>query len=252
MNKVNPPSRVALLVTCLVDVFRPQIGVASVTLLERAGCSVSVPIQTCCGQPNYNAGDRESAKQSAKKIIQTFETFDYVVVPSGSCAGMIGKHYPSLFSEETAWENRAEQLAKKTYELTSFLTDVLGVKTVTAEYPHRVTYHDSCSSLRELGIQQQPRLLLNSVRGLLLCELQQREACCGFGGTFCVKYPAISDKIVSDKVRDVLSTAAGTVVAGDLGCLMNIAGKLQREGHAIQVFHVAEVLANLTDKGIGA
>jgi len=242
------PVRVGLFVTCLVDLFRPTVGLAAVKLLEEAGCTVEVPrTQTCCGQPAYNSGDRADTRAIAAQVIDAFEPCDYVVAPSGSCAGMIREHYPTLFRDDPARQKRAQALAARTYELVSFLTDVRGVSRVAARYDGTITYHDSCSGLRELGVKQQPRKLLATVEGLRLAELPGAEICCGFGGTFCVKYPAISDKIVSEKTADIAATGAGTLLAGDLGCLLNMAGKLQREGRPIAVRHVAEVLAGMTD-----
>ena len=242
------PVRVGLFVTCLVDLFRPTVGFAAVKLLEEAGCTVEVPrAQTCCGQPAYNSGDRADTRAIATRVIAAFESYDYVVAPSGSCAGMIREHYPALFADDAALQKRAQALAARTYELVSFLTDVRGVARVAARFDGTITYHDSCSGLRELGVKQQPRKLLATVEGLRLTELPGAEICCGFGGTFCVKYPAISDKIVSEKTADIAATGAGTLLAGDLGCLLNMAGKLEREGRAIAVRHVAEVLAGMTD-----
>jgi L-lactate dehydrogenase complex protein LldE len=236
--------RVALFVTCLVDLFRPSIGFAAVQLLEDAGCTVVVPrAQTCCGQPAYNQGDRADAVDLARRTIDALQGYDYVVVPSGSCAGMLKQHYLELFPEGSYEGERARELATRTYELVSFLTDVMGVIGVDAEFPARATYHDACAGLRELGIKQQPRLLLQSVRGLELVELSDAEVCCGFGGTFCVKYPEISTRMVDDKAADVAATGADVVLAGDLGCLMNIAGRLSRLGSPIAVRHVAEILA---------
>ena len=236
--------RVALFVTCLVDLFRPSIGFAAVQLLEDAGCTVEVPrAQTCCGQPAYNQGDRADAVDLARRTIDALQGYDYVVVPSGSCAGMIKQHYPELFPEGSPVGERARELAGRTYELVSFLTDVMGVIGVDAELPARATYHDACAGLRELGIKQQPRLLLQSVRGLELIELPGAEVCCGFGGTFCVKYPEISTRMVDDKAAEVAATGADLVLAGDLGCLMNIAGRLSRLGSPIEARHIAEVLA---------
>jgi len=243
---ISPP-RIGLFVTCLVDLFRPTVGFATVKLLEEAGCVVEVPIQTCCGQPAYNSGDRATARNLAEQVIAAFEPFDYVVVPSGSCAGMIKHHYPTLFADDSNGRARAEQLSAKIFELTSFLTDVLGVERVSAGYAGMVTYHDACSGLRELGIKDQPRQLLATVAGLELREMEESEVCCGFGGTFCVKYPELSNRMVSDKAGHILATGADTVLAGDLGCLLNIAGKLQRDGATVHVRHVAEVLAGLTE-----
>ena len=240
--------RVGLFVTCLVDLFRPSVGFAALKLLEDAGCTVEVPdAQTCCGQPAYNSGDRRDAVAIATSVIAAFEPFDYVVVPSGSCAGMIRKHYAGLFAADPAWRKRAEAVAAKTYELVSFLADVVGVTAVAARFDGSVTYHDSCSGLRELGIRAQPRRLLKTVVGLELRELPDADVCCGFGGTFCVKYPDISNAIVTEKTANIAATGAATLLAGDLGCLMNMAGKLKREGHATKSRHVAEVLAGMSD-----
>lgn len=242
------PCRVGLFATCLVDLMRPSVGFAAVKLLEAAGCTVEVPAaQTCCGQPAFNSGDRKHALAVARNVVATFEPYDYVVAPSGSCAGMIRTHYGELFASDAAWRARAEAVAIKTYELVSFLVDVRGMTSVDARYPGIVTYHDSCSGLRELGVKEQPRRLLAGVSGLSLKEGQEAETCCGFGGLFCVKYPDVSTGIVEQKADDVLATGADTLLAGDMGCLMNMAGRLKRRGSAIRVRHVAEVLAGMTD-----
>ncbi|NBC34193.1 MAG: (Fe-S)-binding protein [Alphaproteobacteria bacterium] len=245
---------VGFFVTCLVDLFRPSVGFAAIALLEKAGCRVAVPnAQVCCGQPAYNAGDRRDAQAIARNVIAAFETFPYVVAPSGSCTGMIREHYPKLFAEDPDMRGRAEDLAGRTWELMSFLVDVLGVTDTDAPaFPRKVTYHDSCSGYRELGIKAQPRLLLAGVPEMELAEISQPEVCCGFGGTFCVKYPDISNKMVTDKAEDIAGTGAGTVLGGDLGCLLNIAGKLKRMGATVEARHVAEVLAGMADRpGIG-
>ena len=245
---LQTPPRVALFVTCLVDLHRPTIGFAAIRLLEQAGCVVEVPsAQTCCGQPAYNTGDRATTRSIAKDVIAAFEGYDYVVVPSGSCGGMIGHHYAGLFADDPALQARAEALGRRTHELVSFLTDVLGVTRSDARFDGVVTYHDSCSGLRELGVKRQPRQLLGSVAGLSLQEMADPEVCCGFGGTFCVKYPEISTRMVSDKAADVTATGADLLLAGDLGCLLNMAGRLSREGSKVGVRHVAEVLAGMTD-----
>jgi L-lactate dehydrogenase complex protein LldE len=242
------PARVALFVTCLVDLFRPSIGFAAVKLLEDAGCVVEVPRQqTCCGQPAYNSGDRADAKAIARQVISAFAGYDFVVAPSGSCAGMLRVHYPELFADEPAMLVQAEALAGRVHELVSFLVDVRGMTKVVARCAGRATYHDSCSGLRELGVKPQPRKLLASVAGLELKELPGAEICCGFGGTFGVKYPEISDKMASDKIADIAATGADCVLAGDLGCLLQIAGKLTRAGSRVEVRHVAEVLADMAD-----
>src|ERR1700756_4907136 len=239
--------RVALFVTCLVDLFRPTVGFAAVKLLEEAGCTVEVPrTQTCCGQPAYNSGDRADAKAIAVQVLDAFAGYDHVVVPSGSCAGMIRVHYPELFADDPANLARVQALAARSWELISFLVDVCRIEEVTAYWDREVTYHDACSGLRELGIKLQPRQLLASVAGLRLKELPGAEVCCGFGGTFCIKYPEISDKMVTDKEADIVATGAEAVLSGDLGCLLNIAGKLSRQGRRIEVRPIAEVLAGLT------
>ena len=252
MSETAP--RVGLFVTCLVDMFRPSVGFAAVKLLEATGCRVAAPrSQTCCGQPAYNSGDRHDSRTIAAQVIATFEGFDYVVAPSGSCAAMIREHYPALLADNPELAARAEALAAKTHELVSFLTDVRGMTGVEAAFEGSAAYHDACSGLRELGIQAQPRRLLATVRGLRLEELPDADVCCGFGGTFCVKYPEISDTLVTDKVARVEQVGVGMLLAGDLGCLMNMAGKLQRRGSKVQVRHVAEVLAGMSDEpAIGA
>ncbi len=254
--------RVGLFVTCLVDLYRPSVGFAAVRLLEAAGCTVEAPAdQTCCGQPAFNSGDAKTARAIARSILDAFEPFDYVVAPSGSCAGMLARHLPDLFADgDPRLRERAERFAGRVWELTRFLTEVRGAPAAPAgpaadvrAPPHvrRATYHDSCSGLREMGVREQPRQLLSRVAGLELVEMRDAEVCCGFGGTFCVKYPRISERMVSEKVRNVADTGAHAVLAGDLGCLLNIAGRLGREGRGVRAFHVAEVLAGMAETGIG-
>ncbi len=241
-------ARVGLFVTCLVDLFRPTVGFAAVKLLEAAGCTVEVPrAQTCCGQPAYNSGDRAHAKAIASQVIDAFAEYDHVVAPSGSCAGMIRVHYPEMFADDPVMLPRTQDLAARSWELVSFLVDVCGMREVAAHWRRAATYHDACSGLRELGVRDQPRRLLATVEGLELRELPGAEVCCGFGGTFCVKYPEISDKMVGDKADDIAATGADAVLAGDLGCLLNIVGKLSRQGRPVEARHVAEVLAGMTD-----
>ena len=241
-------SPVGLFVTCLVDLFRPSVGFAAIKLLEAGGARVEVPLtQTCCGQPAFNSGDRANAVLLARKVVESFERFDYVVAPSGSCAGMLRRHYPELLGSDPEFAQRAEALAAKAFELTSFLVNVLGVTRVNASFAGTVTYHDSCSSLRELGISASPRKLLASVDGLTLTELAEREVCCGFGGAFSVKYPAISTAILEAKLRSILATGAKTVLAADRGGLMQIAGGRAREKTGGETRHVAEVLAGMTE-----
>jgi L-lactate dehydrogenase complex protein LldE len=248
MNANARPLRVGFFVTCLVDLFRPSVGFAAIKLLEGAGCLVEVPeTQVCCGQPAYNSGDRADARAIAHQVIEAFQGFDYIVAPSGSCAGMLRKHYPMLFADDPEMLPRAKDIAARTFELIAFLTDVLRVSAVHAKYSGTATYHDSCSSLREMGTVEQPRALLNTVEGLTLIEAEDREVCCGFGGTFSIKYPNISNAMVSAKTAALSRTEADLVLGGDLGCLMNIAGKFSREGSPIRVRHVAEILAGVAD-----
>ncbi len=236
--------RVGLFVTCLVDLMRPSIGMAALRLLESNGCEVGVPrAQTCCGQPGYNSGDRASALALARKVIGEFEDFDYVVAPSGSCAGMIRTHYPDLFAGE-ADAPRADALCAKTFELCDFLATVLKVDRVPGAFDGSVTYHDACSGLRELGVKRQPRDLLGLVAGLKIVEMNDAEACCGFGGAFAVKFDGISTHIADRKCDNACATSAQAIVLGDLGCMLQIEGRLRRRGDTrTQVLHVAEVLA---------
>ena len=240
--------RVALFVTCLVDLFRPSVGFAAVKLLQQAGCRIEVPLrQTCCGQPAFNSGDRRGAEAIARGVIEAFAGFDHVVAPSGSCAGMLRLHLPELFDDDPETKERAAELAGRCHELVSFLVDVMGVRDVQAQLAATVTYHDSCSGLRELEVKRQPRQLLASIEGLSLREMEDSEVCCGFGGTFCVKYPEISTRMVSNKAEHIEATGAELLLAGDLGCLMNMAGKLHRRGSTVRCFHTIEVVAGMAD-----
>lgn len=237
--------RVGLLVTCLVDLMRPRIGFAAIKLLEGAGCEVIVPdAQTCCGQPAWNSGDAPGAVALAKKTIAEFEGFEYLVAPSGSCGDHIRNEYPGMFADEPEWRERATALARRTYELTDFLVTVLKVDSVPGDHQGTITYHDSCSGLRGMGIQQQPRALLAKMKGVSLKEMSGSDECCGFGGTFSIKFGDISAAIAERKCDNVIASGAQAIVGGDLGCLLNIEGKLRRMGdETTQVLHVAEVLA---------
>ena len=241
--------KVGLFVTCLVDLMRPNIGFASLRLLESAGYEVIVPAgQTCCGQPGYNSGDRKAAQALAKKLINEFAACDYIVVPSGSCGGMIRAHYPELLAEFPELGSAVQSICRKTYELTDFLVNVAGIASVPGQFRGSVTYHDSCSGLREMNVKTQPRTLLSKVHGLSLREMQQPEQCCGFGGTFAVKYGDISTRIADLKCEDVQSVGADALVLGDLGCMLNIEGRLRRRGDRnTRVLHVAEVLAGMAE-----
>ena len=237
--------RVGLFVTCLVDLMRPSIGFAALRLLEAAGCEVVVPAtQTCCGQPGYNSGDQESAKALALKLLGEFKDCDYVVLPSGSCAGMIRVHYPALFKDEPTVLESVNQLSTRTYELTDFLVSVLKIEKIPGRYSGSLTYHDSCSGLRELGVQAQPRALLAKLPGVTLSEMTESTTCCGFGGTFAVKFGDISARMADKKCEHIAQSGAAAVVAGDLGCLLNIEGRLRRRGDLLtRTLHIAEVLA---------
>ncbi len=239
--------RVGLFVTCLVDSMRPRIGFATIKLLEAAGCEVVVPEQqTCCGQPGYNSGDRKSAVALALKFLAEFETLDYVVLPSGSCAGMIRLHYPDLFKDDPILLARITALGQRTYELTDFLVNVGQLKQVPGKFQGSLTYHDSCSGLRELNVYKQPRALLAKMPGVTIKEMLESTTCCGFGGTFSVKYGELSTRMADNKCQHIVATHAGAIVGGDLGCLLNIEGRLRRIGdHATRVLHVAEVLSGI-------
>ncbi|MFN2288942.1 MAG: (Fe-S)-binding protein [Chromatocurvus sp.] len=247
--------RVALFVTCLADLFRPSVAFASLSLLKAAGCRVSVPeAQTCCGQPGYNSGDYDGARAIAMRVIELFEDADYLVAPSGSCAGMITRHYPKLLDGE--WKTRAQALANRTWEITAFLADVMpptSFGNTDAGLRHRrIAYHDGCAGLRELDIREQPRALLREHAGVEVLELEKRDVCCGFGGTFCAKMPEISGSMASDKLRDCIDSGADMLVGGDLGCLLSLAGRASREGLDMEFRHVVELLyAQRSESGIG-
>lgn len=245
---ISERPHVGLLVTCLVDAIRPSIGFATLNLLEASGCRVSVPdAQTCCGQPALNSGALGHARDLAKQVVAAFEPFDYLVGPSGSCVATVKLHYAELLGDDPEWGPRQRAVAAKSYEILSFLHDVRGWMPEGVSYPGRATYHDTCSGLRELGVKAAPRALLAAVDDLELIPLPGEEACCGFGGTFCVKYPEVSTAIVTDKVRQVRATGADTLLAADLGCLMNMAGRIAREDAPVRVFHTVEVLAGMAE-----
>jgi L-lactate dehydrogenase complex protein LldE len=241
--------RVGLFVTCLADLMRPRVGFAALKLLHGAGCEVVVPAsQTCCGQPAYSAGDRSATRALALKLIDEFAGCDHVVLPSGSCAATIRQDYADVFRGEPRNAARAADLAAKTYELTDFLVSVLRVDAVPGDFSGEISYHDSCSGLRNLGIKQQPRALLARMPGVVLREMAAAEECCGFGGAFAFKYGDISARIAERKCASIQAAGAKAVVGGDLGCLLNIEGRLRRMGdETTRVLHVAEVLAGDLD-----
>ncbi|MGL6161320.1 (Fe-S)-binding protein [Microbulbifer sp.] len=249
------PLHVGLFATCPVDLIRPSVGFATAKLLEQAGCRVSVPPQSCCGQVAFNNGDPQATRKLAWRIVEDFEPFDYVVLPSGSCGGMIRLHYPALFRDDSRFD-RVERFCAKVYELTTFLAEVIDYQPAAPNCnpaQRNITYHDSCAGLRELNIRNQPRQLLKRCAGVDITEMRDTEACCGFGGTFCVKFPAISNRMVTDKVSNARDAGADLLLGGDLSCLLNIAGKIQRQQSEnpqlpkVQVRHVAEVLAGDLD-----
>lgn len=237
--------RVGFFVTCLVDLMRPSIGFAALKLLEAGGADVYVPPgQTCCGQPAYNSGDRADTQALARKVVAEFEGCDYLVAPSGSCSGMIRTHYPDLFKDDAAMRARVEALAARTYELTDFLVNVLKLTSVPGRFAGTVTYHDCCAGLREMKVKGQPRELVAQVAGATLKEMPESETCCGFGGTFSIKFGDISARLADNKCQHIESAGADAVVLGDLGCMLNIEGRLRRRGDTTtKVLHVAELLA---------
>jgi L-lactate dehydrogenase complex protein LldE len=235
---------VTLFIQCLVDGIYPEVGEAMVHIFRRLGISVTCPTQqTCCGQPAFNSGYRREARIAAKRFIEIFETADTIVCPSGSCVTMVRHHYAELFKDDAPWQQRARDVADKTYELTEYLVDILGVDDLGAKYDGKVTYHDSCHLLRSLRVREQPRRLLRKVSGAEFVELYDSDRCCGFGGSFSVKYADISAALAEDKVNNIIASGADTVVGCDMGCLMNIQGMLSRKGSDIKTLHIAQILA---------
>lgn len=238
--------KVDLFITCLADAFYPQVGMSVVNVLERLGVDVEFPKeQTCCGQPAYNSGYQKDAMKAAKQVILAFENSETVVTPSGSCAAMIHHYYPKMFVGDPVWRDKAQSLADKTYEFSDFLVNVLKVENVNAKLESLATYHHSCHMIRGLEIQEEPSALLSQVEGLTVKELPYCNDCCGFGGTFAAKMSDISERMVDEKINNIISTEAKILIGSDLGCLMNIGGRMRRTGQDIEIMHVAEVL----DKG---
>ncbi|MFH1155094.1 MAG: (Fe-S)-binding protein [Pseudomonadota bacterium] len=236
--------KITLFIQCLVDSLYPEAGEAMVSLFERLGVTMNCPTdQTCCGQPAFNAGYRDQARKAAKRFIRIFENAETLVCPSGSCVDMVRNHYPELFKDEPAWLDRARTVGARTYELTEYLVDVMGVTDVGASFNGTVTYHDSCHLLRNLRVSDQPRSLISNVRGCQLIEMKDSTKCCGFGGTFSVNYPDISTAMLEDKVKNIMDTGADAVVGCDISCLMNIQGMLNRRGSTIKTLHIAQLLA---------
>jgi len=237
--------RVSLFVTCIVDQLFPNVGIAMADVLERAGCEVDFPEgQTCCGQPAFNSGYRDEAREVACHFIDVFKDSDYIVAPSGSCTAMASHHLTELFPTGDPRLAQAESLSPRIYEFSRFLTEVLQIDDVGARFEHTVTYHDSCHALRELKIKEPPRRLLSNVRGLTLAEMDAAEECCGFGGTFSVKFAGVSGGMARTKIDSILRTGADTVVSIDSSCLMQLQGALSRAGSPVKTMHLAEVLAS--------
>ncbi|HEV3204060.1 MAG TPA: (Fe-S)-binding protein [Gemmataceae bacterium] len=230
------------MITCLADTFFPEVGVATVRLLRRLGVEVDFPQQqTCCGQPHYNSGYHPDARAIAKHTILAFANGQPLITPSGSCAAMVKREYPELFRDDLVWHDRAEDLAHRTHELADFLVNVLKVEDVGARFPARITYHMACH-LRGLGLTNEPELLLQKVKDLEFVPLERFDECCGFGGSFAVRFPEISGAMVQDKAKFIEKAGVNAIVSTDAGCLMNIAGCLRRRGSQVRAIHLAEVL----------
>ena len=241
---MNKNKTITLFIQCLVDTMYPEVGQAMVRLFEKLGISVEIPLdQTCCGQPAFNSGYRKEAKIAAKRFITIFETAEVIVCPSGSCVDMVKHQYPGLFTDGSHWQERAKTVSAKIFELTEYLVDVIEVEDVGARFQGKVTYHDSCHLLRNLGVADQPRRLIANVRDTQLVEMKNSEKCCGFGGTFSVKYPDISTAILEEKVDNIVAAEVDAVVGCDISCLMNIQGMLSRRKSHIKIMHIAELLA---------
>ncbi len=235
---------VTLFVQCLVDGIYPEVGEAMVAIFNKLGISINCPLdQTCCGQPAFNAGYRRAARVAAKRFIEIFEDSESIVCPSGSCVDMVKNHYGELFEDDAKWFERAVQVGQRTFELSQYIVDILKIVDVGACYNGKITYHDSCHLLRGLGISEQPRQLIRNIKKAELVEMKDPDRCCGFGGTFSVKYPVISTAMVDDKVNNIISSGADTVTGCDVSCLMNIQGRLSRIGSSVKTLHIAQLLA---------
>jgi L-lactate dehydrogenase complex protein LldE len=234
--------KVSLFSTCLSDILFADVAKNTLEILERVGCEVDYPMeQTCCGQPAYNSGYLEEAKAAMKQMMKAFRHSEYVVGPSGSCVSML-KEYPHIFAGDPEWEEEAKVFAAKCYEITEFLVDVKGITDLGSTFKGRVTFHSSCHMKRLLGVKEQPKILLRNIKGVELVDLPWEEDCCGFGGTFAVKNPVISQEMVSEKSRHVAETQAEYLVGADMGCLMNIGGRMEREGKKVKIIHITEIL----------
>jgi L-lactate dehydrogenase complex protein LldE len=236
--------KVTLFIQCLVDSMYPEVGEAMVKIFRKLNIAMDCPLdQTCCGQPAFNAGYRREARTTARRFIEIFENAENIVCPSGSCVHMVRHHYPELFKDRPEWLARAKNVTQKTFEFSEYLVDQLGVEDLGASFNGRITYHDSCQPLRGLGIQKQPRKLISKVKAAEFIEMKNSDICCGFGGSFAVKYPEISTAILEDKVKNIIDSGADAVVGVDMSCLMNIQGLLSRKRSPIKVMHIAQLLA---------
>jgi len=241
---MNTQKTVTLFIQCLVDGIYPEVGEAMVAIFRMLGINLTCPTrQTCCGQLAFNSGYQGEARVAARRFIEIFESAEAVVCPSGSCVTMVRHHYPQLFADDAAWLERAQHVAAKTFELTEYLVDILGVDDLGAHFDGVATYHDSCHLLHNLRIKEQPRALLRKVSGVEFIEMNDSDRCCGFGGSFSFKYADISAAMAEDKVNNIIASGADTVVGCDMGCLMNIQGMLSRKGSGIKIMHIAQILA---------
>jgi L-lactate dehydrogenase complex protein LldE len=241
-SRVSNPRKVYLFATCVIDAIYPRVGLAAIQLLRRAGVTVVFPRkQTCCGQPAFNAGFPDEARKVARLQLRSFHRDYPIVVPSGSCAGMMKHHYPELFSGDPNQVN-ARRFAARVFELGEFLTDILHVDLIDKGDPLKVTWHASCHAMREMGVMTQSKALLDQLKHVELTELRREYECCGFGGTFSIKHPLISEAMVRDKIDDIVQTGARRVISGDSGCLLHIRGAMDQYGLGIQTQHLAEFL----------
>jgi len=236
--------KVTLFIQCIIDGIYPEVGFAVVRIFEKLGVGVECPAeQTCCGQPAFNSGYRREAKRAAEHFMDVFEEAECIVCPSGSCVNMVRNHYPELFRDDARLLERAKGIGVRTFELTEYLVDVLGVEDLNSRYDGRITYHDSCHLMRGIGVKEQPRKLIRKIRGAEFVEMEDSDKCCGFGGAFSVKYPEISAAILEDKIKNIIDSNAEVVTGCDMGCLMNIQGILSRRGLPVKTLHIAQLLA---------
>jgi len=241
---MNSNKKVTLFIQCIIDGMFPEVGFAVVRIFEKLGIDVECPAeQTCCGQPAFNSGYRKEAKRAAEHFINVFDDAEAIVCPSGSCVNMVRNHYPELFRGDAKLLARAKGIGVRTFELTEYLVDVLGMEDLGSRYDGRITYHDSCHLMRGIGVKEQPRKLIRKIRGAEFIEMNDSDKCCGFGGAFSVKYPEISAAILEDKIKNIISSNADVVTGCDMGCLMNIQGMLNRKGLPIKTLHIAQLLA---------